>query len=454
MFIETVKDEGIAHLSYLVGDGNEAVVIDPRRDCDIYVELARQRGAEIVAVLETHRNEDYVIGSSELEARLSIPVYHGAALDFAYGQPLSQGEEVRAGRLRFRCLETPGHTPESLSFALFDDSTGDSPLGVFTGDALFVSDVGRTDLTPDDREAAEQLYASIFEKLLTLGDEVVLYPAHGAGSVCGSGMADRDFSTLGYERRHNPMLQLDRESFVKRKMAEVHGVPPYFREMEHLNEKGAPRLMTLPELPGLDDTAFAEAMKTDALVVDTRSAAAYAGASIPGSIALPLPLLGAYAGWLLPYRHPILLVSEDRAEAEEAVRTLVRLGYEQLRGMLQGGIMSWLTSGRSYDQVPPVDAKTLSGRAREGFPGSRLVDVRKQEEFDAERLPGSVHMYLGSLVQRMEELPKDVTLTTFCGSGQRATVAASLLKRGGFRNLEVALGSMQACKSVGCPTES
>src|SRR5690606_231866 len=220
MFLHKIKSEGLAHLSYIVGDGNEAVVIDPRRDVDCYVGIAAREGVRISRIFETHRNEDYVIGSVELAARTGASIHHGHGLDFEYGEDVREDDCFECGALRLRVLETPGHTPESISLVLTDSHQGDTPVGVFTGDALFVGDVGRTDLVEGrEREMAEALHCSLFEKLLPLGDQTLLYPAHGAGSACGENMADREFSSLGHERAHNPLLQVtDRDEFVRRKL--------------------------------------------------------------------------------------------------------------------------------------------------------------------------------------------------------------------------------------------
>lgn len=452
MFVEKLKSEGLAHLSYVVGDGNQAAVIDPRRDVDAYLDIAQRHGARITHVFETHRNEDYVVGSCELARRTGAQIFHGAALDFRYGSPVRDGMTFDLGDVRFRILETPGHTFESISIVLHDRAYGDAPVAVFTGDTLFIGDVGRIDLVPKGREpeAAAALYDSIFHKLLPLGDHVILFPAHGAGSVCGSGMAERELSTLGFERLNNPALQHARDAFVAHKLAERHERPPYFRAMERANLEG-PRILTvLPDPPAITPDALASAIDAGALVVDTRSPEAYAGASIPGSIALPLDLIATYAGWLLPYERDLLLVADDHAAVREAVRRLVRIGYERIAGWLAGGMPKWETSGRDYQTIATVHSRELSRRIRdrERF---LLLDVRKRPEFDEAHLPGAVHVFLGDLAPRIADLPRERPISVFCGSGRRSTVAASLLAREGVTEIEIALGSMKACQKLGCP---
>jgi hydroxyacylglutathione hydrolase len=198
MFLETIRSEGLSHLSYILGDGNEAAVIDPRRDAKIYQEIAYRQGARITHIFETHRNEDYVTGSLELARLTDAKIHHGQAMQFEFGQPVADGDSFHIGHIRLDVLETPGHTLEHISLSLTDTASGEGPVAVFTGDTLFIGDVGRTDFYPDRaEEVAGMLYDSLHDKLLPLGDHVILYPAHGVGSVCGSGMANREFSTLG-----------------------------------------------------------------------------------------------------------------------------------------------------------------------------------------------------------------------------------------------------------------
>ncbi|MCB9539582.1 MAG: MBL fold metallo-hydrolase [Myxococcales bacterium] len=444
MFHETFHDDGLAHLSYLVGDGGAAAVIDPRRDCDTYIERALAHGAQITHVFETHRHEDFVSGAVELAARTGAEILHGAALDFDYGEPCREGDTFRFGDVEIEVLETPGHTFESLSLVLRDCSTGDAPLGVFTGDALFVGDVGRTDFYPDRaEEVAGLLYDSLHQKLLPLGDHVLLWPAHGAGSVCGSGMADRDWSTLGYERRHNPRLQLGRGAFIDAKVAEHHVKPPYFERMERMNLAGPPRVPDRPRPTPLSVSEFARHVDDGMVVVDIRSPEAFAGACLPDALALPLDMLPSYAGWFLPAQRRIGLVADHADDAIEATRQLARLGYDDVLGYLAGGMTAWEVSGRPYDRIRAVPVQTL---ARRGRPGDDylLLDVRSDEEWESGHLPGATHAPLDALTEHLRALPDDRPVTTFCGSGRRAIIAASVLKRAGFDEVEDCLGSMAA----------
>ncbi len=452
MFLKTIKSEGVAHISYIVGDGDRAAVIDPRRDVHTYLEIAAKKGARITHIFETHRNEDYVIGSKDLAEHTGADIHHGSALDFKYGSPVSEGDSFDFGDIRLRVLETPGHTFESISLVITDKNYGDMPVGVFSGDALFVGDVGRTDFFPDRaREVAGLLYDSIFGKLLPLGDQTILYPAHGAGSVCGDSMASREFSTLGLERKYNPALQnADREDFINYKLAEKHYKPPYFKRMEVYNLEGAPPLAELPRPVPFTPDDVEDAVESGAVLVDLRSPEAFAGAFIPGSLAVPLDMVPAYIGYLVGYDRDLILIPETRDQVRTAVRYLIRLGYDRIPGYLEGGVHAWEVSGRRYDRIGTLHAKDLETRLKDDSASFTLLDVRKITEYEDARLEGATHIFLGELPDRIDELDKDKPVVTFCGSGARAVIAASILKRHGFTQVEDNLGSMAACSRIGC----
>ncbi len=452
MFLERVESEGLGHFSYLVGDGGEVAVIDPRRDCEVYLDLAERHDAQIRFIFETHRNEDYLVGSRDLAERTGAMVLHGSKLDWGYGNPVREGDRFDLGDVRLDVLETPGHTDESISIVLRDRSTGEDPLAVFTGDALFIGDVGRTDFYPDrPREVAGLLHDSIHGKLLPLGDHVELYPGHGAGSVCGAGMADRKTSTLGYERRNNPLLQLDREAFVERKVNERHYKPPYFEHVHAHNQKGPPVLRPLPRPLALGPDAFAEAMGEGMFVIDVRDVEAIAGGYVPSSLGLPLSQLSGFAGWFVPYDRDLGLVAHDVEQVEEATRRLIRMGYDRVRGFLAGGMKAWETSGRPFNTVGVIYIRDLDRRVRAREPLT-VLDVRTIDEFEEGHLPGAKNVYLGELPDRLDEVPRDQPITTFCGSGRRSLVAATYLAQQGYEPVMDCLGSMAACKAVGCET--
>jgi len=455
MFIEKIKSEGLAHLSYLVGDKGEAAVIDPRRDCEIYVEMARARGCRIVHVFETHRNEDLVSGAPVLAGLTGARVHHGphAAGAVVYADTVREGDGFRLGDLCLDVLETPGHTDDSLSFAVKDAAFGEDAVGVFTGDALFVGDVGRTDFYPERAHEVAGLLFDSLQKICALGDQAIVYPAHGAGSVCGDNMADREFSTIGYEQRTNPMLQIhEREAFIRRKLAEHHDQPPYFRLMERLNLEGgsAPPRLLLP--PALDAARFEEARQT-ATVVDVRGIAAYLGAHLPESLAIPHDMVPAFAGWLLQAEDDLLLLAEDADQAETASRHLARIGYDRVRGYLSPALTGWATGGREFATLSAVSVGEVADRVREKTNDWSLLDVRSDSEAQAGIVEGAKQIYLGDLPRQLDRLDRGRAYTTMCASGARATIAASLLRRAGFARVDVFLGSMGAWQAAGHPTE-
>lgn len=451
MFFEKIKSDGLAQLSYIIGDGRQAAVIDPRLDCEVYREIADREGAQITHIFETHRNEDFVIGSRALAEMTGATIYHGVELPFEYGRTVEEGERFAFGNVTLEIIKTPGHTDESLSLVLTDREFSDQPLAVFTGDALFIGDVGRTDFFPERaEEVAGLLYDSIFKKLLPLGDHVLLYPAHGAGSVCGSGMASREFSSLGYERQFNPALKVaDRNDFIQKKVSEKHYYPNYFRQMEKVNLTAPPLAAALPRPVPASAAEFAKSMAGGLLALDTRSPEAFSGAYIPDSLAIPLDMIPAYAGWFIAYDCDIGLIVQNFADVEPAVRYLARLGYRNIVSYLDEGLHGWEISGRAYDQIPAIYAGNLK-RRMERNEDFVLLDVRKAEEIEAARLPGSTEIFLGEVPERLDEIPGDKPIVTFCGSGRRAIIAASILKRNGFDRVENCLGSMAACQAVGC----
>mgnify|MGYP006287862305 FL=1 len=451
MIFERIKSEGIAHLSYFLGSGNEAVVIDPRRDCQIYVDLARKNGMNIKYIFETHRNEDYVIGSRQLKSLTDADIYHGMNLDFEYGNTLKDKQTFTFGSLQLTALHTPGHTDESMSYVLSDLDSNEAPVMVFTGDTLFVGDVGRTDLYGPDKNSqmASKLYDSIFNKILPLGDEVILCPAHGAGSVCGGAISQREHSTLGLERIHNPVLQkTDRDEFVKHKLAEHHEYPPYFRKMEEYNLRGPPIMECLPIPQMLSPQEFREEMEKGAVVVDTRMPHSFGGAHIKDTYSIWLEGLPSFAGWVLPYDKPILLVMEEKEQLDRAVQFLVRLGYDNIKGFLEGGISAWYMEALPVDGFHLISVHDLKKKLDEN---ERMIilDVRGQDEWEAGHIKRSTHVYVGNLENNLDKLPNKCQVVVYCGSARRSNIAASILKRNGYKKIYNVLGSMAAWKNAG-----
>lgn len=454
MRLKIIKSEGIAHSSYFLSDGEEAVVVDPRRDCQIYPRLAQKECAKIRYILETHRNEDYVIGSFELQNITDAEICHSKELPFKYGdQNLSDGETISVGNLKIKVLHTPGHTNESLCYAVYQPEQSSEALMVFTGDTLFAGSVGRTDLYGKEAHPtqAEKLHTSIHEKLLPLGNHIIIYPAHGAGSVCGHDISDQEFSTIGYEKKTNPFLQLDTDAFVKRAISQEMLIPPYFRKMEDYNLNGPPLLRGLPPPEPLSAFEFEQEMRQpDTVVVDTRMPYAFAGAFIPDSLSIWLGGTSAYPGWVLDYNQKILFVHERKTDMKTVAAHFQRLGFDNLLGFLCPSISEWHDTGKPISHVGTLSASALKERLDENL--LLAVDVREPSEWKEGCIEGAERIFFGHLAGKACSLPGNKPVAVVCSVGQRASIAASILKREGFHEVYNVLGGMTAWTNLDYPT--
>ena len=454
MKLKRIKSEGIAHNSYLLADGNEAVIIDPRRDCQIYVNLAQKECAKIKYILETHRNEDYVIGSLELQNITDAEICHGDALHFKYGeQNLRDGDTLKVGSLSIKALHTPGHTNESLCYTVYRDDHHKA-LMVFTGDTLFVGSVGRTDLYGKEAHPtqAKKLYASLHEKLLLLGDQAIIYPGHGAGSVCGNGISDQDFSTVGYEKKNNPLLQLDKDAFIQRAVSDEMLVPPYFRKMEVYNLNGPPLLYGLPPVKPLSVAEFEQHMhQPETVVVDTRTPPAFAGSHIPGSLSLWLEGTSAYPGWILDYNQRLLFVHERKSDMNTVAAHFFRLGFDNIVGFLCNGISEWQERGKPIGHIGTLSASQLRCWLEEKTP--LIVDVREPNEWKEGYIKGVERIFFGHLAGKADSLPLNKPVVAICSVGNRASIAASIIKKERFKEVYNVLGGMTAWTNLGYPTQ-
>ena len=453
MFVQTIRSEGLAHFSYLIGDGAIAAVVDPSRDADRYVEAAGNRGVKIQLIFETHRNEDYISGASELSNRTGATVWRGAASDYdvPYARVLKDGQEFEFEKLRLWALATPGHTDDSISIAFAHLDTGTDPVGVFTGDTLFVGDVGRADFYPDRREeVAGRLFDSLHDKLLPLGDQTLIYPAHGAGSACGSGMAQREMSTLGYERLNNEWLGMRREDFIARKVSEHHYYPPYFHRMESANQGKDPELASLPPCGPMGMGEVQSALDRKCQLLDLRSDQSIAGACVSRAISIPLDMLSSFGGWFLNYSQPIILLMGHASDRDSAVRMLVRMGFDRIEGYVSKGFEAWSTAAEPVGRIPGLDVHELAQQMKSDAP-PHLLDVRADHEFAEGFIAGAQNVYVGQIQEQFQTLPNNVPLVTYCASGRRALVAAAALVRLGRRDVSVCWGSMKAWKQAGYP---
>ena len=452
MLFERIVSKGLAHYSYLVGDKFEAVVIDPRLDCEFYVERASSEGMRITHILETHRNEDYVVGSAELASRTGAQVWHAdSQWDYRYGLASEEGQKWKIARLEIEAINTPGHTPGSMSYLLRDP--GGLPWVVFTGDVLFAGELGRVDLMGKDKAPmmAGLLYDSIFRRLLPLGDQVLVCPAHGAGSVCGESIAERLWTTIGLERLHNPRLQnRDRDAFVAGLLKSQQERPPYFTNMEKMNLEGA-KLGRLPDPKPLSSKDFATKAK-DAFVLDTRMELDFGAAHVPGAQSIWMDGLASFVGWYVPYDKPILLVTGTN-DPEDVTRILIREGYDNMAGFLAGGMLSWHMSGRNSAFIKTLTVQDFCHLLDNNrIEPAQILDVRSDDELRRDgQISGSEHIHVTQIPECFRNVRKDFPVYVFCGSGLRSMIAASFLQRDGWKDLAVVLGGMSGWKSIKCP---
>ena len=450
MIFERLKSKIVSHLSYFIGSGNNAFVVDPTRDIQQYLELAKKHGVNIKYIFETHRNEDYVIGSLELAKNTGAEIFHGSWPEFKYGKVAENGDEFRVGTLKVTVLATPGHTPGCRSYAVTDLDTGNKPVLVCTGDTLFIGDTGRTDFGgPENREKwSTWLYESIHEKLLPLGDQVILCPAHGSGSVCGAKIANREDSTLGAERLMNPQLQMSKEDFVQYKASEHHSYSPYFKKMEVLNVEGAPEYGVGPTIQSLSAGEFEGYIKRGAVVVDTRPPPSYASGFIIGSYNISMDRLGL-SGWVLPYDKPILLVLGNSCELDETVTGLARLGYDNVIGYMNPSIVSWYLTARPIERLCMMTTSELKMKLE--TEDWTVLDVRSIEEYESGHIEGSINIYVGTVPQRLDDIPKDKPIAVICKSGTRSGFACSILLNKGITNICNIMGGMTSWSNAGYP---
>lgn len=454
MIFEKITSEGLAHNSYFLLSQGEVVIIDPRRDVDIYLDLANKHGAEITKIFETHRNEDYVSGGLELAHHTEANIYHGQNLDFAFGKQVKDGDTIRAGALELGILETPGHTPESISITLKHPGISDDYYMVFTGDALFAGDVGRIDFYRDaeaQKEAAKSLYDSLFNKLLPLGDHVLVMPAHGAGSVCGGGIIGIPFTTIGFEKKNNAILQKSREEFIEYKSQETFPIAPYMTKMEEYNKNGPPILQSLPFPKSLKMKELKKFMANGAQVIDVRKPSSFSGGHVPKSLNIWQSGLPLFAGWILNYKDPIVIVKDTYQNLDPIIRFLVRLGYDEIVGYLST-FSKWFTSGEKFATADTWTVHQLQEKIDD--PSIFILDVRDAESVEKEgRIPGAKTIFLGQLEEKLTEIPKDKRLCVYCDSGFKTSVAVSILKKNGFEQVTNILGGFHGWENAGFETE-
>lgn len=474
MLLKRFYDTKLAQASYLVGcqRTGEALVVDANRDTAQYLDAARAEGLRVTHVTETHIHADYLSGSRELaeraDAQLLLSGEGGPDWQYAFAVEaeaalLKEGDTFKVGNVVVKALHTPGHTPEHLAFTITDGASTDRPMGVFTGDFIFVGDVGRPDLL--ERAAkiagtmeagAHQLFGSL-QRFKQLPDYLQLWPAHGAGSACGKALGAVPQTTLGYERFANWGLTTEREDDFVRAVLEGQPEPPaYFATMKRLNRDGPSILGGFKRPERMPGGALADLLAKGAVVVDVRGTSAFAKGFVPGTINIPLSSsFPTYAGSILSYERPIyLLCDEERVHRiEEPVRDLALIGLDDVEGFLGGDAFdAWRAAGRALDSVPQTTSEALASRLAKSE--VVVVDVRGRSEWDAGHIAGAVHIPLGAVPERLAEIPRDRTVVMQCETGARSAIAASLLRLNGFQRLENLTGGFAAWRKAGLPAAS
>lgn len=464
MLLKYFYDQKLAHASYLVGcqKTKEAVVVDPGRDIEQYLEMAQREGVKLTGVAETHIHADYVSGARELAERVGAKLYVSDAgpaewkYEFAdqyEAQLLKEGDTFQVGNIRFDVLHTPGHTPESISFLLTDQGGGaNEPMGIFTGDFVFVGSIGRPDLLEaaagvqgSAEVGARQLYHSA-QRFKELPDYLQVWPAHGAGSACGKGLGAIPSSTVGYEKRFNPTLQYaDETEFVNYILSDQPEAPRYFAVMKRVNKEGPLVLgkVTLPKpLPALQESL----VSSSATVIDLSPSSDFATAHVPGTINIPLSMLAAWAGWLVDYDQPVYLIA-DAADLPEAYRVLHKIGIDRVSGWFERS--GEIQSGRATEHYPVKTPAELASQIESG--AVTLFDVRADSEWSQGHVPQAEHRFLGHFPDMISTLECHQPVVVQCRSGARSAIAASLLQAAGIDVTNLA-GGYQAWETAGLPT--
>ena len=461
MQLDQIHLESLGHASYLLAseDTGEALVLDPRRDVDVYLDRARERGYRIRYALDSHQHNDYLSGLKELTQRAGATALGSAYATLGYDhEELKDGQQFELGEIGFEVMHTPGHTPEHLSLLVYDgEQSRDEPALLLSGGALLVGDLARPDLLGDDQEtrkAARQFCETIQHKLLSLPDHVLVYPTHVAGSLCGGAIGSRLVTSVGYERRVNEVLAAanDADEVLEDclELDNLPAVPPYWPRMRRQNAEGVAPVGLVDTPPALDADEVARLRdEEDVIVLDARMPEAFAGGHVPGALNVGLSTsFPTWAGTVLPEDAQTVLVVDDPADLMEATWNLLRIGYDVPRGWLAGGMRSWRISARPVDTLTTTDVTRIAERTDE----FHVLDVRQPDEWAAGHAPDAQLITGAQIPSRFGEVPTDRPVLTVCGSGYRSTVIASYLQHHGYTNVSNLLGGMTAWLQAGLPT--
>ncbi len=453
MFVHQFFIKGLAHSSYLLGGTATCAIIDPRRDIQIYLDAAREMGMKITHILETHLHADFISGHLDLAAKTGAMIYAPKAGKCAFKhEAIADGDSFEIEDMTIGVLETPGHTPEHVSYVVTDRSRGNDPAAIFCGDTLFVGDVGRPDLFPGIAEAlAAKLYDSLHKKLLALPAFCAVYPAHGAGSLCGRAMGAMRTSTIGYEKKYNGALKIkDKKKFIAALTTNMPPAPDHFSRCSAVNGKGPALVEKLPKPAMLEPAAFQKCMKQkNIIVLDCRPTAAFGGGHVPGSYHIDFGSnFSTFAGWILPPGMQILLVTENPQQAEEAAVLLRRVGHDRVTGFLDGSMYEWTKAGLAFETVPQLSVQQLQLQMKrsERF---TLVDVRTPHEFEAGHIEGAVNIAMPDLRMRFKEINAALPVIVMCNTGHRSSMGISILKRHGLKHVLNVAGGMTAYSAAG-----
>ena len=458
MLIQPFFVKGLAHISYLVGGTKTCAVIDPKRDVEIYLETAKAMGLKITHILETHLHADFISGHMDLADQTGTTIYTPKSGNCQFKHVgLSEADAFEIEDMEFRVLETQGHTPEHISYVAIDHSRGEDPVALFCGDTLFVGDVGRPDLFPGiAKELASKLYDSL-RKLGGLPDFCEVYPAHGAGSLCGRAMSAKRTSTIGYEKKYNYAFQTkDRSRFIELLTTDMPEAPDHFSRCSDINRKGPALIKDFSPLIPYDSTSFAQrSREKDTMVLDIRPYEAFGGQHIPRAYHIDFGgNFSTFAGWILPPDKDILIVAESPGQAVEAAVQLRRVGLDRVIGYLDGGLYQWAKAGLPTEHICQMSAEKLHQRIVEG-PELTLVDVRAKREFMTGHINGAINIPFPDLRTRYRELDPIVPTMVICNTGHRSSLATSMLKQYGFKEVWNVAGGMTGYNAVGfgpeCP---
>jgi hydroxyacylglutathione hydrolase len=457
MYFEQFYLGCLAHASYMLASEGEAVVVDPQRDVELYLKAAEDHGVQIRHIFETHLHADFVSGHRELAARTGAKIYMGAEAGATFSHvPVRDGFELNFGKGTIRVVETPGHTSESICLIVTDHEKSSAPWAVLTGDTLFIGDVGRPDLSPrhTPKELAGLLYDSLHTKLMKLPDSVLVYPAHGAGSLCGKNMRAERSSTIGTERLTNYALQFkSREEFTAQLTSNLPTRPEYFAKDAEINRTGAATLSDLPPLRAISPSELKIMLDEGDLALDVRPGDDFAKAHVPGSVNIALS--GQFASWTATVlglsAHPVL-IAESGEQIEEARLRLARVGIEVLAGYLAGGISAWQQAGFPSASITEMSVAALHDRLQSN--DIQVLDVRREPEWDGAHIEQAVWWPLDNFKVSPPEMNRDLPIAVHCKSGYRSMIAASLLQRAGFRNVINVAGGFDAWQQASLPSIS